>query len=100
MSDPLDTLTNEIEQGFMQRGGWKACRYAVGKLVKKVDESYQKREKTQQSELERLRAELADCHERIRRLTAMVYGRDIETHCASCGNLHGHAPDCEEPSEE
>lgn len=29
----LDALTNEIEQGFMQRGGWKACRYLLGKLV-------------------------------------------------------------------
>lgn len=31
--DELDTLTNEIEQGFMQRGGWKSCRYLLGKLL-------------------------------------------------------------------
>jgi len=29
----LDELTNEIEQGFMQRDGWKGCRYLLGKLV-------------------------------------------------------------------
>lgn len=31
--DPLDVLTNGIEQGFMQRGGWRECRYLLGKLV-------------------------------------------------------------------
>lgn len=31
--DPLDILTNEIEQDFMQFGGWKECRYLLGKLV-------------------------------------------------------------------
>ena len=33
----LDQLANEIEQGFMQRGGWRACRYLLGKLADKVD---------------------------------------------------------------
>lgn len=32
-SQELDTLTNEIEQDFMQPGGWKACRYLVSKLA-------------------------------------------------------------------
>lgn len=36
MPDQLDLLTNEIEQGFMQRGGWKACRYLLGKLVEDI----------------------------------------------------------------
>ena len=35
--DELNILTNEIEQGFMQRGGWKACRYLLGKLVADKD---------------------------------------------------------------
>ncbi len=35
----LDQLANEIEQGFMQRGGWKACRYLLGKLADKVEQS-------------------------------------------------------------
>ncbi len=34
MADKLDILTNEIEQGFSQRGGWKACRYLLGELAK------------------------------------------------------------------
>lgn len=29
--DPLDILANEIEQGFMQRGGWKSCRHLLSK---------------------------------------------------------------------
>lgn len=33
MKHDLDAITNEIEQGFMQAGGWKACRYLLGKLV-------------------------------------------------------------------
>ena len=33
----LDVLTNEIEQGFMQLGGWKACRYSLKKLVADKD---------------------------------------------------------------
>ena len=30
-SKELDLLTNEIEQQFMQRGGWGQCRYLLGK---------------------------------------------------------------------
>ena len=37
MSDELDIITNEIEQGFMQRGGWKACRHLLRKLVNDKD---------------------------------------------------------------
>jgi len=44
----LDTLTNEIEQMFMQEGGWKACRYLLGKLVADKD-----------AEIERLEAIVA-----------------------------------------
>lgn len=36
-SKELDQLANGIEQGFMQRGGWKACRYLLGKLADKVE---------------------------------------------------------------
>ena len=32
--DKLGLLTNEIEQGFMQRGGWAACRHLLGKPCK------------------------------------------------------------------
>lgn len=32
-SKELDQLANQIKQGFMQPGGWKACRYLLGKLV-------------------------------------------------------------------
>lgn len=35
--DELDVLTNGIEQGFMQPGGWKECRYLLGKLVEERD---------------------------------------------------------------
>lgn len=35
--DKLDELTNEIEQGFMQSGGWEACRFLLGKLVANKD---------------------------------------------------------------
>ncbi len=34
LSDDLDSVTNKIEQGFMQRNGWKDCRYLLGKIVK------------------------------------------------------------------
>lgn len=44
-SRDLDTWTNEIEQGFMQRGGWKACRYILGEIFNQ-----------RQEELERLQA--------------------------------------------
>ena len=40
--DPLDVLTNGIEQGFMQRGGWKNCRYLLGKLVAERDDPIEK----------------------------------------------------------
>ena len=33
LRDDLDSLTNEIQQGFMQPGGRKACRYLLQKLV-------------------------------------------------------------------
>ena len=36
--DELDLLANEIEQGFMQQGGWRTCRYLLGKLVKEKQE--------------------------------------------------------------
>jgi hypothetical protein len=29
----LDLVTNEIEQGFQQRGGWKACRHLLQTIV-------------------------------------------------------------------
>ena len=32
----LDQLANEIEQGFMRPGGWKTCRYLLGKFADKV----------------------------------------------------------------
>ncbi len=34
----LDILTNEIEQGFMQRGGWEMCRYSLGKFLDELQE--------------------------------------------------------------
>lgn len=37
----IDTLVNEIEQGFMQRSGgwcgWKTCRYLLGNLLADKD---------------------------------------------------------------
>lgn len=42
----LDSVASEIEQGFSQRGGWKSCRYLLGKL----DKEYA-------AEIERLRVE-------------------------------------------
>jgi len=47
--DLLDSLTNEIEQGFMQKDGWKTCRYMIGVLV----ENYN-------VEIKRLKTEIAD----------------------------------------
>ncbi len=44
-SRALDTWCNEIEQGFMQRGGWKACRHILGEIFNQ-----------RQEELERLQA--------------------------------------------
>lgn len=43
MSD-LDALTNEIEQGFMQRGGWEACRHLLGKLAQATGEAFEPRD--------------------------------------------------------
>lgn len=31
--DKLDILADEIERGFMQEGGWKRCRYLLGKVL-------------------------------------------------------------------
>ena len=31
--DELDRLTNKIEQGFQEPGGWRDCRFLLGKLV-------------------------------------------------------------------
>ncbi len=38
LSDDLDSVAAEIQQGFMQRGGFKACRYLLGKLVEEIEE--------------------------------------------------------------
>lgn len=42
----LDTTANEIEQGFMQQGGWKACRHLLGRVYQEgrsqgIDEEVQ-----------------------------------------------------------
>ena len=38
MADKLDILTNEIEQGFKQRGGWKACRHLLERETHKWEQ--------------------------------------------------------------
>lgn len=71
--DELDNLTNEIEQGFMQRGGWKACRYLLGKLVGRLER-----------ERDRLQQWVHDCQ-------AGMY-----INCVYCGHRYG--PDDEVPA--
>ncbi len=48
-SHDLDSVANEMEQGFQQRGGRKACRYLLGKIVEE-----------EQAEVERLREAIQD----------------------------------------
>jgi hypothetical protein len=36
--DDLDSVTSEIQQYFMQRGGWDQTRYLLGKLVAELNE--------------------------------------------------------------
>jgi len=50
----LDTLTNEIEQGFQQKNGWKSCRYLLGKWDKERENLLLEAE----SEIEALRLDL------------------------------------------
>ncbi len=38
LSDDLDSVAAEIQQGFMQRGGFKDCRYLLRKLVEEMQE--------------------------------------------------------------
>ena len=37
-SQELDGLTNEIEQGFMQSGGWDACRHLLSTLARRKND--------------------------------------------------------------
>lgn len=46
MDEYLDTMTNEIEQGFQQKDGWKSCRHLLGKLIKELDEQLLEAEST------------------------------------------------------
>lgn len=34
----LNELANEMEQAFIQPGGWKACRYLLERLVTQLKE--------------------------------------------------------------
>ena len=62
-----DSLTNEIEQGFRQRGGWESCRFIIGKLVDEIErlgrcneelsKSHAEAINSQNSIIDRLRAE-------------------------------------------
>lgn len=40
--DKLDLLANEIEQAFMQRGGWDTCRHLLGKLSESCHQESQR----------------------------------------------------------
>ena len=44
-SDDLDSVANEMEQGFQQRGGRKACRYLLGKIVEEERERLREEKK-------------------------------------------------------
>ena len=45
MQDELDILTNEIEQGFMQRGGWKTCRFLLERFITEREKTLQESHK-------------------------------------------------------